>query len=137
MHHEHFLNQVQDHAVAKAISDAEKKMTGRIRVFVSHHDVADPVAAAQHHFVRMRMDQTPERNAILIFVAPRSHKFAIIGDSGIHEKCGEAFWNKTAGEMAAYFKQENWTDALVHGIGKTGEVLAEYFPAQRGAAHRR
>ena len=128
MHHEHFLTQVSDEAVAKAIAEAEKKTTGRIRVFISHHDVADPVAAAQHRFVHMRMDQTPERNAILIFVAPKSHKFAIIGDSGVHEKCGESFWNRTAEEMGAHFKSEKWTDALVHGIGKAGDVLGEYFP---------
>ena len=50
MHHEHFLNQVSDEAVATAIAEVEKKTTGRIRVYVSHHDVADPVAAAHRHF---------------------------------------------------------------------------------------
>jgi uncharacterized membrane protein len=128
MHHEHFLNQVSDDVVAKAIADAEKKTTGRIRVFVSHHDVADPVAAAHQHFVHMRMDHTPLRNAVLIFVAPRSHKFAIIGDDGVHKKCGEEFWKRVAEEMGGYFKQEQWTDALVHGIRRAGEVLEEYFP---------
>ena len=35
------------------------------------------------------MHKTRERNAVLIFVAPRAHKFAVVGDKAIHEKCGE------------------------------------------------
>ena len=31
------------------------------------------------------MTATRDRNGVLIFVAPRAQKFAVIGDSGIHE----------------------------------------------------
>jgi uncharacterized membrane protein len=38
------------------------------------------------------MQKTRDRNAVLIFVAPRAHKYAVVGDVGVHEKCGEEFW---------------------------------------------
>ncbi|MEI9960475.1 MAG: hypothetical protein WDM76_04875 [Limisphaerales bacterium] len=48
--------------------------------------MADSVAVAQKEFIRLGMAKSPERNGVLIFVAPRTHKFAVIGDVGVHAK---------------------------------------------------
>lgn len=128
MHHKHFIDKISDHAVATAIAAAERNTTGHIRIFISHHDVADPVAAARRQFARLHMHATQQRNAVFLFIAPRSHKFAVLGDAGIHEKVGEQFWNQLVEEMAAHFKKEEWTEALLHAIRRSGEVLAQYFP---------
>jgi uncharacterized membrane protein len=130
----HFLAQIDDPAIQAAIQRAEIKTTGKIRVYVSHHDVADPLPVAQKHFTRLGMDHTPHRNGVLIFVAPESHKFAVVGDKAVHEKCGDEFWSSVAGEMIEFFKQEQWTAALTHGIAKAGHLLAEHFPAAPHAA---
>ena len=126
----HFISKVDDDAVAKAIHEAESTTTGPIRVLVSHRKVTDPVARAQHIFVKHGMSRTPHRNAVLIFVAPRTHKFAVIGDQAVHEKCGEEFWTQVAAEMTEHFKNGKWTEALLHGIKKAGELLAEHFPRE-------
>ena len=123
-----FLTQLDDAAVVLAIQQAETKTSGEIRVFVSHRAVADPVAAAQKHFHKLRMNRTRDRNGVLIFVAPRSQKFAIFGDLGVHEKCGNVFWSQVALEMTERFKKSEWTSAVTHAIGKAGELLAEHFP---------
>lgn len=69
---------------------------------------------------------------MLIFVAPRSHKLAVIGDAGVHALCGDGFWRELTDEMAGYFRKSEFTSGLVHGIRKAGQVLAQHFPARPG-----
>jgi uncharacterized membrane protein len=128
MHHTEFLDKLSDEQIASAIAQAERKTTGHVRVYVSHHAVSDPVTAAQHRFDKLHMHHTLDRNAVLIFVAPKSRNFAVIGDAGIHQKCGEPFWQQLTADMAQHFKNEQWTQALLHGIAQVGELLAKYFP---------
>ena len=54
----------------------------------------DALPAAQKQFRNLGMQKTKERNAVLIFVAPRARKFAVIGDDGVHQKCGEEYWTQ-------------------------------------------
>ncbi|HTB79297.1 MAG TPA: TPM domain-containing protein [Opitutaceae bacterium] len=124
----HFLKQLEHDRIVAAIASAEKKTSGEIRVLVSHREVADPVAAAEKAFLRLKMQNTPHRNAVLIFVAPRSRRFAVIGDQAVHEKCGEAFWSELTAAMTDHFKSGHFTDGLLHGIARAGELLAAYFP---------
>jgi uncharacterized membrane protein len=131
----HFLSVIDDDAVVAAIGAAEVKTSGQIRVFVSHHKIPAPVPAAQKHFVQMGMEQTRQRNGVLIFVAPKSHTFAIIGDKAVHEKCGNEFWTRVAAEMRDYFKMGQWTQAVTHGIAKAGELLAEHFSKEPGGTN--
>src|SRR5204863_499039 len=79
-------------------------------------------------FVQLEMEKTRERNAVLIFVAPRAQKFAVIGDEGVHQKCGEKFWQDLVARMRGHFLREDFTQALVEGIESTGELLAKHFP---------
>jgi uncharacterized membrane protein len=128
----HFINRLSDAAIVGAIRAAESETSGEIRVFVSHKNISDPIAAAREHFLKLKMDRTRDRNAVLIFVAPLSHKFAIIGDADVHAKCGESFWSQVAAEMTDHFKREAWTDGVVHAIRKAGDLLAQHFPRHAG-----
>jgi uncharacterized membrane protein len=74
------------------------------------------------------MTQTAARNGVLIFLALRSRTFAVIGDAGIHEKCGPEFWHQLAETMSAHFKRGEFTAGLVLGIERTGELLRTHFP---------
>jgi uncharacterized membrane protein len=119
-----------DHArIVEALRKAEERTSAEIRVLVARHRAADPLAAAQRHFNRLGMRDTPERSAVLIFVAPRSRTFAVIGDQGVHEKCGDLFWKELAKAMGAEFKRGDFTAALLHGIERAGALLAGHFPA--------
>ena len=74
------------------------------------------------------MHKTRERNGVLIFVAPRVHQFAVIGDEAIHKKCGDEFWRTVVGRMRTLFKSENFTQALIEGVNEIGSILARHFP---------
>lgn len=131
-----FLKQIRHQEVVAAIQKAETKTSGEIRVFVSRLPVEDPVSAAQQHFLSMGMNTTRDRNAVLIFVAPRAHKFAVIGDTAVHDRCGEDFWNQLAGEMSGYFRQGQYTSGLIHGVLKAGDLLAVHFPRRPGDSNQ-
>jgi len=128
MHPRTFSKHLQHDKIVSAIHDAEHKTSGEIRVSVSPKHIDDPVAAAQMEFMRLGMNASRERNGVLIFVAPRSHKFAIIGDEAVHAKCGDEFWRKLADTMSDYFRKSEFTPGILHGVQKAGELLAEHFP---------
>lgn len=126
-----FLNRLDHPRITAAISSAEKTTSGEIRVFIDRGALAgDPLAAAEKKFLELGMQKTAERNAILIFVAPEAQKFAVVGDEGVHQKCGVEFWQHLVEAMRAHFKREEFTDALVEAIESAGQLLARYFPRQ-------
>lgn len=127
-----FLEKLAHDRITKAIAEAEKKTSGEIRVFIQRGEVLDPVAAAHAQFRKLGMSKTRERNGILIFVAPRSQKFAVVGDEGIHQKCGEPFWKQLVEKMRGHFRAENFSEAMVDAIAEAGAVLAEHFPRAAG-----
>jgi uncharacterized membrane protein len=122
------LPKIDHPRVVAAIAAAEQNTSGQIRVVIARHKAADPVAAAQRHFERLGMTQTKQRNGVLIFLAPRSRTFAVIGDTAVHEKCGDAFWRLLTAAMTLHFKRGEFTEGLVHGIERAGALLAEHFP---------
>jgi|SRR5215470_3861505 len=124
-----FLSKLEHDRIVKAIRDAESKTSGEIRVFIQRGELdVDPVAAAQKRFYRLGMQKTAERNAVLIFVAPRAHKFAILGDKAIHQRCGEDLWQRLVNQMREHFRKQNFTDAIVDAIHEIGDTLAAHFP---------
>src|ERR1041385_8864207 len=131
----HFLNQIDHERIVAAIVEAEKLTSGEIRVHVSHRKVADALAAAAGQFAKLKMHKTEHRNAVLLFVAPESQTFSIIGDKGVHAKCGDSFWQRLAEEMTLHFKQDKFTDGIVHGIQSAGRILSEHFPHRRSDAN--
>ena len=124
-----FLSKLEHNRIVHAIREAESKTSGEIRVFIQRGKLnGDPLLAAQRKFHRLRMHNTRHRNAVLIFVAPRAHKFAVVGDKAIHEKCGDEFWQRVVDEMRAHFQNEKFSHALVETIQEIGKVLASHFP---------
>jgi uncharacterized membrane protein len=123
-----FVKQLREDEIVEAICAAERKTSGELRVFISHKSVEDPVAAARAEFARLGMEKTRERNAVLIFLAPATRKFAVIGDLGVHARCGDDFWQELARAMTAHFRKSEFTEGIVQGIKRAGELLAEHFP---------
>lgn len=123
-----FLNALEHTQIAEAIGEAELRTSGEIRVFVAKAATEDPVRAAQAEFHRLKMDATAEHNGVLIYIAPKSQTFAIIGDKGIHEKCGQPFWGQVAEAMRMDLAAGRYTDAIVYGIHEAATRLSEYFP---------
>ena len=124
-----FLSKLDHDRIVQAIREAERNTSGEIRVFVQRGKLKDdPLIAAQRKFHQLGMHKTRERNAVLIFVAPRAHKFAVVGDKAIHEKCGDEFWQRIVDGMRTHFQNEKFSDAQVEAVKEIGNVLARHFP---------
>ncbi len=123
-----FIKQLDHAAIEAAIARAEGVTSGEIRVAVIQRPAGNPLAAAQEIFTQLKMTETRDRNAVLILVAPSSQTFAVVGDRGVHEKCGNDFWRELTAAMSVHFKQGNFTAGLQQGIERAGHLLATHFP---------
>lgn len=126
------LDRLGDEKIVDAIRRAEARSRGEIRVHVTSEAVGDPQGAAAEVFVRLGMTKTKERNGVLIYVSPRAQTFAIIGDRGVHEHCGDAFWKEVAVAMEADFRAGRYLEGVLDGIARAGDVLARHFPPIEG-----
>ena len=131
-----FLSALDQDRIVDAIRKAEDRSHGEVRVHVSNKVVEDVQAAAKILFEKLGMTRTEQRNGVLIFVAPRSQNFAVLGDQGIHERCGQGFWTDVAAAMEHDFREGRFTDGLVKGVARAGDALAEHFPRTEGKTDR-
>jgi uncharacterized membrane protein len=129
-----FLSKLEHDRIVPAIREAEAKTSGQIRVYIQRGKLnIDPLIAAQKKFHRLGMYKARERNGVLVFVAPRAHKFAVVGDKAVHEKCGEEFWQRLVDGMRAHFRNEKFSHAIVEAVEEIGKLLAVHFPKTRAA----
>jgi uncharacterized membrane protein len=126
-----FLNALDDAKIVSAIAEAESRTSGEIRVYVSDKEISDAVKEAEKQFSRLGMHRTERQNGVLIFFAPKSQNFAVIGDAGIHRQCGEAFWQEVAVAMEESLKEQHFTDAILKAVGRVGHALAAHFPREK------
>jgi uncharacterized membrane protein len=127
-----FVDAVEAERIVAAIRAAEACSSGEVRVHVTDREVEDVEGAARAQFEALGMTATRERNGILIYIAPRRRRFAVIGDQGIHGRCGPELWREVVGAMAEDFRAGRFTDGIVKGVGKAGEVLGAHFPRAQG-----
>ncbi len=96
---------------------------------VAHFYWGNVEKTAGKAFRRLGMENTADRNGVLIFLVPSRKRFAILGDMGIHEKVGQAFWNDVSACLSAHFRKGAFTEGLVEGIRMVGDRLATHFPS--------
>jgi uncharacterized membrane protein len=119
--------------IVEAIKRAEAKSFGEIRVHLHHGPVSDALEVAKATFGRLGMDKTVHGTGCLLFLAPESRAFAVIGGAGVHEKVGDTFWIEARDAARACFSQGRFTEGIVTAVDKLGEALALFFP-KRGPA---
>lgn len=127
-----FFSKLDSHRIVEAIAAAEKKSSGEIRVHVTRRRPDNLEERARRRFELLGMTKTDHRNGVLIYIAPKLRRFQILGDTGIHEKCGDDFWKETAAELESHFRRGEFTEGIVKAIEKTGDVLATHFPRKTG-----
>jgi len=129
-----FFTRIDEGKVVEAIQKAELRSRGEIRIHVSEKTVADVMREATLSFERLGMTATAERNGILIFVAPRSQKFAVLGDSGITSRAGTAPLDEIVASMSTAFREGRFTEGLVNAVERAGALLSVHFPRAEGAS---
>lgn len=126
-----FQHALDEARIKQAIADGERRTSGEIRVSVAPLFWGSVDRAAERAFHRLGMTNTNDRNGILFFVVPSRRAFVVRGDSGIHARVGQAFWESIVVAMAPLFRAGQFTEALCTGIRAAAEALAEHFPYDR------
>ena len=124
------LNHEEDRRVVEAIKQAELNTSGEIKVHIENRCKGDVEERSLFVFDKLKLNETKLRNGVLIYLAVKDHKFAILGDEGINKVVEDGFWNDVKDLMAAAFKEGRFAEGLEQGIQRCGEKLKAYFPYQ-------
>jgi uncharacterized membrane protein len=127
---EEFLTKEEEQEIISAIRIAEKNTSGEIRVHIESTTDKDHYERALEVFFLLKMNNTNDENAVLIYVAVDDKKFVIYGDKGINEVVPENFWGTTKNIMQNHFKSSNFKQGIIDGILNAGKELKAHFPWQ-------
>lgn len=130
-----FIDAADLEAVARAVAEAESATSAEIRVHLDHRCPGDAVARAVAVFERLGMHRTAGRNGVLIYVAVRDRRLAVIGDRGIHERVAEGYWQELLSAALAHLREQRPSEGLVHTVREVGAVLGRHFPRRPGDAN--
>lgn len=125
---ETFLSKADQSLIVKSIESAELNTSGEIRVHIESSCKADSVERAVYIFNKLKMFKTKDRNGVLIYIAYKSRKFSIIGDSGINSKVPANFWDEIKEKLLNSFISGDIVTGLTTAIEMSGEKLKEFFP---------
>lgn len=129
---EEFLTAAELQRVKAAIAAAEKRTSGEVRVHLDDAIEEDVLDHAAFVFQELGMHRTKDRNGVLIYVSVPSHRVAVIGDSGIHERLPDGYWNEVLGVVLEHFRAQRFCDGLCAGVERLGRQLEAHFPYERG-----
>jgi uncharacterized membrane protein len=124
-----FFTEAEKKAIVEAISNAERRTSGEVRVFVeSRCRYVDAIDRAAEIFFQLKMEKTDDRNAVLVYVAIKDRQLAVFGDEGIHKKVGDEYWNSEVKKMISIFNKENYAEGICQCVKDIGEALFHHFP---------
>ena len=128
----HLLSAADSQMIVDAIRAAEQKTSGEVRVFIeSRCRYMDALDRAAEVFFNLEMDETKERNAVLVYVALKDHQLALFADEGIHQKAGEAYWKNEVALMLNKMSKEDIGCGIADCVSDIGQALHRFFPYQR------
>ena len=118
--------------VRAAIEAGERRTSGQIVVSISRFFWGNVDKAARRAFERIGVANTKRHNGVLVFVVPSRRRFVLLGDAGIHDKVGQAFWEATAAAIRERFRARDFTGGLIDGIEVIATQLASHYPPTPG-----
>lgn len=127
-----FFSAEQQNEIREAIRKAERKTSGEIRVHVETSLDGDVMDRAAWIFKMTGMHRTELRNGVLLYLAVKDHKFAIIGDSGINAVVPENFWDSIRDHLVERFSTGKFAEGITEAVLIAGEQLGEHFPRAAG-----
>jgi uncharacterized membrane protein len=119
-------------AIERAVAQAEEHTSAEIRIHLDHACPGDALQRAIKIFERLGMHKTAHRNGVLVYVSVTDRKLAIVGDTGIHERVGEVYWQGLVAGVLLRMREQGPRDGLVHAVAEVGRALGHHFPRRPG-----
>lgn len=126
------LSDDEKQQIVESIRQAESRTSGEIRVFIEHKcKFIDPVDRAAEVFFQLKMENTIDRNAVLLYIAIKDKQLAIFGDEGIYKRTGKEYWENLVNHILQHFNKESFATGISEYVHQIGEGLHSYFPYDR------
>lgn len=127
-----FFTPEQQRQMVDAVREAEKNTSGEVRIFIeSHCKYMDPIERAREIFFNLKMENTADRNAVLLYIAIKDKQLALFADEGIYQRLGQQYWDAEVAKMIAAFSKHDHTGGICTVVREIGQALNEQFPFQR------
>lgn len=124
-----FFTEEEKLQIIEAVRNAERMTSGEVRVFVENRcSYMDAIDRAKEIFAELKMHETNDRNAVLLYIALKDKQLAIFGDEGIHSKLGTDYWQAEVKKMIDNFNRENYAEGIKEVVSDIGEALTQLFP---------
>ena len=124
-----FFSPPEEEKIIEAIRKAEQQTSGEVRLYIeSKCRFVDPLDRAAEVFLQLKMNETANRNGVLVYIATKDRQLAVFADEGIYTKAGKEFWNDAVQTILKGFRKENHAEGLVEVILKVGQLLQAHFP---------
>lgn len=124
----HFLSKEEQEKLSKIISEIEKFTDAEVRVHIEVYCKIDPLKRAAQVFKKLKMHKTDNRNAVLFYIASKDSKLAIWGDTNIHAKLGQRFWEKEISLMQEHFRNGHFYQGIKAALIEISSKLHEHYP---------
>lgn len=124
--------------IVAAITRAELKTSGEIRVHIETYCPSSSLERAVFVFNQLKMYKTKGRNSVLIYLATESRKFAVLGDTGINAVVPDGFWESVREIMRQSFVDGRFVDPIKRGstVHEHTAKIAPDTEATAYASHR-
>ena len=123
-----FLSKDDQTRITDAITMAEKRTSGEICVHITPKCGGDVMEAAEKKFNKLGLYKTERRNAVIIYVAYKSKKFAILGDEGINNVVPDDYWETAKDTLYRFLAEGKPGDGLCEVVRQIGDALSTFFP---------
>lgn len=126
-----FLSQEESDEIVNAIIEAEKQTSGEIKVHIEKIcTYNDAKKRAEELFDYLKLNETKNKNGVLIYLAFQNRVYAIIGDSGINEKVPKDFWDHAGNILKENLSKGESVKGICLAVKEVGKKLKHYFPYQ-------
>ncbi|MCR5725360.1 MAG: TPM domain-containing protein [Treponema sp.] len=102
------------------------------RIVVPRFVQEDAVSArAFRLFSESGVHNTAHHSGILIYLSLLEKQVRILADSGISARISADLWALISDDIAADMSCKSYESAILNGIEKCGQLLSQYYPAQK------
>lgn len=126
-----FFTPEQQKLIVDAIQSAERNTSGEVRVFIeSHCKYVEAIDRTHEIFFSTKMENTKDRNAVLLYVALKDRQLALFADEGIYQRVGQQYWDEKVQKMIKAFTKDDYAGGICKVVTEIGDALKEEFPYQ-------
>ncbi|MEG2493752.1 MAG: TPM domain-containing protein, partial [Rikenellaceae bacterium] len=122
------LTKEESDKIVAAIASIESHSSAEVRVHIESTCNGDPLVRAIKVFSNLKMQNTADRNGVLVYVAVKSKKCAIVGDAGINKVVERDFWDTCTEKMVSCFKENNYCKGITTALVMASSKLSKHFP---------